>query len=55
MGEGIGQRVLLGGRNGDGGLRAEGESMWLSSPPEGVLTVGFEQFVGPSEWPKTWL
>ena len=51
MGVGIGQRVLLEGRNDDGGLRAEEASMWLSSPLAGALTVGFGQFVWLSEWP----
>ena len=41
------------GVSGQGGV-----SMWLFSPPPGVLTVGFEWFVGlsglPGMWPQRW-
>jgi hypothetical protein len=51
MGVGIGRGVLPEERSDDGGLWAGVVSMWLSIPPEGVLTVGFRWFVWLSGWP----
>ena len=58
MGGGMGRGDRSAGQNGDGGLRAGVVSMWLSSPPPGVLTVGFGWFVGlsglPGMQPRQW-